>query len=177
MKWKGKLINSIVKQLKEDSKWSKTIEKFLIDPTVGFHLAVCNEPFMSLILNCEKKFESRFSINKISPYLKVAKGDIVILKISGGLVTGAFVAGEVKFFHIDNKDTLHEIETLYGQLICSSYDALFWDKRQKSKYATLIEVKKVIKLQPFKTHKKDRTAWTILREGFSNSLFNKTNEN
>ena len=131
----------------------------------------------NVVKNCEKKIESRFSINKISPYRRVVKGDIIIIKESGGLVKWAFVAGNVKFFHVVNKNVLNEIEIKYGQLICSSYDVLFWSKRNKSKYATLIEVKKVIKLKPFKAYKTDRTAWTLLRDGSSNSLFKKTNEN
>jgi ASC-1-like (ASCH) protein len=138
MKWKGKLINYLIEQLKEDAQWENTIEKLLVDSSVGIHLAIFNEPFLSLVYNREKKIESRFSINKRSPYEKVKKGDVIILKESGGLVTGVFVAGEVKFFHLTNRKSLEAIEANFGKAICADYDPNFWRDKAKSKYATLI---------------------------------------
>ena len=49
MKWKSTLIDYIIEQLKDDAKWSNIIEEILIDPSIGIHLAVFNEPFLSLI--------------------------------------------------------------------------------------------------------------------------------
>lgn len=174
MKWKGKLINYVIEQLKDDSKWGNTIEKVLLDSSVRIHLAVFNEPFLSLVFNGKKKIESRFSMNKISPYKKIKKGDVVILKKSGGLVTGIFVAGNVKFFHKLNKSLMKQIETEYGELICSAYDKDFWKNRDRTNYASLIEVKKIKKLPPFKSDKKDRSGWSVLREEFSENLFSET---
>lgn len=171
MKWKGKLINYLIEQLKDDSQWGNTIEKMLVDTSVGIHLAIFNEPFLSLVYSKEKKIESRFSMNKISPFDKVRKGDVIILKESGGLVTGVFVAGEVKFYHGLNKEILEQIELTYGKEICSEYDKNFWKNRTKAKYATLIEVKKVKKIPPFKSEKNDRSGWSILRAGISDNLF------
>jgi hypothetical protein len=174
MKWKGKLINYIIEQLKDDSQWGNTIEKMLVDTSIGIHLAIFNEPFLSLVYSKEKKIESRFSMNKISPFERVRKGDVVILKESGGLVTGVFVAGEVKFYHGLNRELLEEIEITHGADICSSYDRSFWKQRTKAKYATLIEVRKVKKILPFKSEKSDRSGWSILREGVSGDLFVRT---
>lgn len=171
MKWKDKLINNTIKQLKEDSKWRSIIDIVENDSSVGIHLAIFNEPFLSLVLTGEKKIESRFSINKISPYQRVKKGDVIILKESGGYVTGVFVAGKVEFFHNIEKRMLDEIEFKYGELICSSYDKDFWKNKNKAKYGSLIEVKKVKKLTPFKSEKLDRSGWSVLREGLSENLF------
>src|SRR5581483_1606315 len=137
MKWKGKLISYIVQQLKDDPKWENIIEKVLIDSTIGVHLAVFNEPFLSLILSGEKKIESRFSINKISPYGKVKKGDVIILKESGGPIKGIFIAGDVWFYHDLDKSLMKSIESQYGDLICSAYDKEFWAQRNRTKYASL----------------------------------------
>ncbi|MBL7722748.1 MAG: hypothetical protein JNK27_01300 [Chitinophagaceae bacterium] len=174
MKWKGKLINYIIEQLKDDSQWGNTIEKLLVDSSVAVHLAIFNEPFLSLIYGKQKKIESRFSMNKRTPFEKVRKGDVIILKESGGLVTGVFVAGDVNYFRIANKKTLEVIETNYAEGICSNADANFWKSRAKSKYVTLIEVKKVKKIFPFKSEKKDRSGWSILREGILDNLFTPT---
>lgn len=163
MKWKGKLINYIIEQLKDDSEWGNTIEKILVDISIGIHLAVFNEPFLSLVFEGKKKIESRFSINKISPYKRVKKGDIVILKESGGDVTGIFIVGEVKFFKHLDKCLIAKIEDEFGEMICTSYDENFWAKREKANYASLIEVNKIKKLPPYKSEKRDRSGWSILR--------------
>ena len=170
MKWKGKLINYLIEELKDDRTWGGTIEKFLIDPKVGMHLAIFNEPFLALIYKGEKKIESRFSINKVSPYNRVKKGDIVILKASGGMVTGAFIAGEVKYFNNLDDNSYDKIKEEYSVPICSHYDENFWDSRRKSRYISLIEVKKVIGLDPIKIEKKDRSGWSVLRQGITNEL-------
>jgi len=174
MKWKGKLINHIIEQLKDDTKWRNTIEKVLVDASVSIHLAVFNEPFLSLVFEGKKKIESRFSRNKIGPYDKIKKGDVVILKESGGPVTGIFVAGEVKFFNNLNKAVVDKIETEYGEQICTSYDKDFWKSRDKANYASLIEVKKIKKLPVYKSEKKDRSGWSILRVGITSNLFEQT---
>jgi ASC-1-like (ASCH) protein len=171
MKWKGKLISYIVEQLKDDPKWENTIERVLIDSTIGVHLAIFNEPFLSLILNGEKKIESRFSINKISPYGKVKKGDVIILKESGGFIKGIFIAGDVWFYHNLDKSSMRHIESQYGELICSAYDKEFWENRNRANYASLIEVKKIKKLPSYRSEKKDRSAWSVLKEGMVSSLF------
>ncbi|QOJ27852.1 MAG: hypothetical protein HRU80_02800 [Ignavibacteriales bacterium] len=171
MKWKGKLINYLIEQLKEDSQWGNTIEHLLFDLSIGIHLAIFNEPFLSLVYKKEKKIESRFSVNRRIPFERVKKGDVIILKESGSFVTGVFVAGEVNFFHLADKETLKYIEANFGKAICADYDTNFWKNRAKSKYATLIEVKKIKKIAPYKSEKKDRSGWSILREGISEDLF------
>lgn len=170
MKWKGKLIDHIFEEIKKDTEWEKTSERILVDPTIGVHLAIFNEPFLALIYKGEKKIESRFSINQVAPFMKIAKGDIVILKSSGGPVTGIFLAGDVSFFTNLNKTKLKDIERNYGRKICSHYDPNFWTSRAITKYVTLIEVGKIKALTPFKIEKKDRTAWSILRQRQNNLL-------
>jgi hypothetical protein len=170
MKWKGKLIDKIIKELQDDPIWSSTIERILTDVSIGIHLAVFNEPFLALIYKGEKTIESRFSINLISPYMKISKGDIVILKASGGPVTGVFLAGEILFFSALNKSKLKEMESLYANQICSKYDPDFWINRQNTNYATLIYIKNLRALDPFRIEKKDRTAWSVLRSAYVNAL-------
>ncbi|RZJ51494.1 MAG: hypothetical protein EOO44_14540 [Flavobacterium sp.] len=170
MRWKGTLINYLIEQLRDDKIWGKTIEKILIDSKIGIHLAIFNEPYLALIYKGDKKIESRFSINKVSPFRKIKKGDIVILKASGGMVTGAFIAGDIKFFERPDTTCYNEIRENYSKLICSHYDEEFWDVRKKCNYITLIEVTKVVGLDPFRTEKRDRSAWSVLRQGFYNDL-------
>lgn len=171
MKWKGKLINYIIGELKGDAQWEDILGKILIDYSVGIHLAIFNEPFLSLVYDGKKTIESRLSINKISPFAKIKKGDIILLKESGGFINGIFIAGNVRFYHNLNSKSKDEIESLYGVNICTSIDKHFWEHNTEAKYATLIEVEQVKKTTPFKCSKSDRRGWSIVREGISDSLF------
>ena len=129
MNWKQNLINFIDKELNKSG---------LNGPSLGIHLAVFKEPFLSLVLSGKKKVESRFSIKKSSPYEKIKKGDVVILKESGGLVVGFFISGKVKFFNNLNTNTMKEIENTYSELACFGFDKNFWKTKSKTKYTSLI---------------------------------------
>lgn len=171
MKWKGKLINYIIEQLKDDAQWENVLGRILIDYSVGIHLAIFNEPFLSLIYNGNKTIESRFSVNRISPFGKIQKGDIILLKESGGSINGICIAGNIRFYPNLNSKNKIEIESTYGEKICTSYDKEFWENHAEAKYASLIEIEKVKKTTPFKCNKSDRRGWSIVREGISDSLF------
>lgn len=172
MKWKDKLISQLTKELKQDSDWKSIYEKVLNkEKGVGVHLAIFNEPYLSLIFEGKKKIESRFSINRISPFGRIKKGDLIVLKKSGGAVMGFFIAGEIEYFNnLDNK-ILKKIENEYGDLICSNIDKSFWKERTKSNYATLVAVKKIKKISPFHIDKKDRMSWVVLRGNDEFTLF------
>lgn len=171
MKWKNVLIKHLKNELSKDSTWASIAKKMLGESEIGIHLAIFNEPFLSLIFSGQKKIESRFSINMISPFKKVSKGDVIVLKESGGFITGVFVAGEVMYFTNLDESGFKKLDEKYGNLICSNYDKDFWKKRENARYVTLIEVKKVKKLIPFSSEKNDRLAWSVLRKSESANLF------
>ena len=162
MKWKDNLIDQLTQELHGDNEWKKKITNILTNSTNNIHLAVVNKPFTALILSGQKKIESRFSINKIAPFMKVAIGDIILLKESGGLVIGMFEAGDVQYLSNMNEKSLSEIEHKYGTLLCTAYDKDFWVKRERAKYVSLIEVKKVKEFKPFRSDKRDRSGWSII---------------
>lgn len=172
MKWKDKLISHLVYELKNDSEWKSVYEKvFAKDKSIGVHLAIFREPYLSLILNGKKTIESRFSINKISPFGTVKKGDLVVLKKTGGAVMGFFIAGDISYYpNLDSK-ILNKIESLYGKAICAQYDDNFWEDRSKANYATLVQVKKLKRMNPFHIEKKDRMSWVVLRKNDQLTLF------
>lgn len=172
MKWKDKLINYLTKQLYDDYEWRTIVDKIEKEQSIGIHLAVFTEPFLTLVCKGEKSIESRFSQNKITPFEKVSKGDIVLIKESGGYVKAVFIVGEVRFYTYLNENRLREIEDSYGKFICSKYDSTFWESRAKANFATLIEIKTLRQLEPFHIEKNDRTGWSTLKLGYGNTLFN-----
>lgn len=164
MKWKDKAIRQVLKQLKNSPQHKELYGQVLSpDHNRKIHLAVFVEPFMTLLLDGTKSMESRFSSKRTVPYGKVSKGDIILVKKSGGAVTGLFVAGNVIYDSNLTSRKLQHVEKKYGKEICSNMDPEFWQSRSYSRYMTLIEVSKPIKLLPFRIDKSDRTAWSILR--------------
>lgn len=164
MKWKDKVFKEIINSIADDSEWGDIAAKLSSNRNdFGVHVAIFSEPYLTLLLNGKKKIESRFSINKISPYGRIFKGDIVLVKKGGGPVVAVFLAGDIRFFSGLNINKLKIIEGDYSEAICSEVDPLFWKNRENTKFATLIEVSRVKEISPFLINKSDRTAWSIVQ--------------
>lgn len=164
MKWKGKIIEQLIKELQKSAEWREEYDKLSeSDSSVGLHLAIFAEPFLTLLLDGKKTIESRFSIKHLSPFGKVSSGDIILVKRGGGPIIAAFVVEYVKYYNRLNSQKLQEIERQFGKEICTHVDPDFWRTRLQVKYGTLINVGKIIRFTPFESNKADRTAWATLR--------------
>lgn len=144
---------------------SKSMQEELHAIAIGhrkFHLALMREPFLSAILNGSKTVESRFSRNRISPWGSVDSGDLILFAKLGGIVVSYAKALEVHYI-IMSEHSRDYIETNYGERICSSLDPEFWQKKSKSKYATLIELGPVTSCEAVKFRKRDQRAWISWR--------------
>lgn len=131
-------------------------------PTVAVHLAVFVEPFLRYVLEGRKTVESRFSVRPIPPYRSVAKGDVILLKRSGGPVVGMCEAAEAWDYVLD-PTTWRSIRAEYAVALCAQ-DAIFWSQRQHARYATLIRIANVRRLEvPFEVPKRDRRGWVVFR--------------
>lgn len=123
------------------------------------HLGIFSEPYLTYMLEGKKTIESRFSKNRIVPYNKITKDDIVIIKKSSGDVLGYFTIKNVLFFDL-NTVSINEIKEKYYEQLC--VDEEFWITKKNSNYATLIIIDKLYKLKPFHVHKKGMQTWIIL---------------
>lgn len=121
------------------------------------HLAIMDTKTIDLILSGKKLIESRFSKNKIAPFHTINEGDIVYLKVSGGLVRATFIAGQIISFEKLNIKKVKEIKRLYKQEI--NADDNFWNNKQYSNYGTLIEIKAPQVIYPFSIRKLNRQAF------------------
>lgn len=164
MKWKDKVFKEVLKVIANNHQWidiKKKLESGRND--FGVHVGIFAEPYLTLILTGKKTIESRFSVNRISPFGKVSKGDLVLLKKAGGAVVGLFIAGDVIFYSRLNTKKLAEIENNFAKQICSEVNPNFWENRKESKFATLIYISQFIEVEPFRINKSDRTAWSIVQ--------------
>lgn len=136
------------------------IRKILNADYKKIHVAIMVEPYLSYILDGKKTIESRFSKKKVSPFERVERKDIIILKKSGGGIEGVFEAGEVCFFEQLDSQGVLELKKSYNSKICG--DEEFWQKKLVSKYATLIEVKSLFLCEQIKVTGKNRQSWLSL---------------
>ncbi len=123
------------------------------------HLGIFTEPYLSFMLDGQKKIESRFSKKKIMPYQKIKKEDIVLVKKSNGPVVAYFTIKEVKFFDL-TETKIEELKKEYNHLLCVEDN--FWILKKESLYATIIFIDKIYFLKPFSITKKGMQTWILL---------------
>ncbi|HBA37109.1 MAG TPA: hypothetical protein DCY94_00160 [Firmicutes bacterium] len=123
------------------------------------HLGVFAEPYLTYMLEGKKTIESRFNKNRIVPYGKISKNDVVLVKKSSGPIVAYFTIKEVLFYDL-MKSSIEEIKTKYGSKLCVGED--FWGKKKDSRYATIIIIDKLTKLTPFNINKKGMQTWILL---------------
>jgi len=155
----GQLKGHLAACLGADSAWELSLSR-LARWEAGLHLAVLVEPFCSLLLDGSKTIESRFSRVRCAPYGALAEGDVVVVKKSGGPVTGAFQAGTVRSYQL-TPARVAELRKRYAAQICASDDQ-FWADRAGCAYATLVDVAHARPLPDMPFPKKDRRGWVQL---------------
>jgi hypothetical protein len=154
----------LLPQLKENAHaagWRTLLAPFdeLAAPAVSLHLAVLIEPYLTFILDGRKTVESRFSVRATAPYGCVERGDLVLLKQSGGPVVGAFTASSAWDYHLDPASWA-ELRRDFAGALCAQDG--FWEERAAAEYATLIRISDVRRLPPVPVPKRDRRGWVVL---------------
>src|SRR5580692_1379944 len=100
--WISEVIRNLRLHLSDDEAWSKRIDDISARPSgFGLHLAVFIEPYLQYVLEGKKTVESRFGIQRRPPFGHVREGDILLLKRSGGPITGVCLVGQVWFYQLD----------------------------------------------------------------------------
>lgn len=147
------------KEIVDNLKLQLSNEEYQLFKNSNIHLGIFTEPCLTYMLNGQKTIESRFSKNKIAPYEKITKDDIVLVKKSGGNIVAYFTIKEVLFFDLQDY-RIENIKAKYSKELCVEYT--FWENKKDSHYATLIKIDKLVKLKPFPINKKGMQTWLIL---------------
>lgn len=150
---KEEIIENLKKQL--------SIEELEKIKKSNLHLGIFTEPYLTYMLDGKKTIESRFSKNKIFPYHQISNDDIVIVKKSSGNVLAYFTIKEIMFFDL-NETSIDELKEKYQKDLC--VEESFWYLKRNSRYATLIFIDKLVKLNPFPIKKKGMQTWIKLGE-------------
>jgi ASC-1-like (ASCH) protein len=121
------------------------------------HVAIMKKSWglIPKILDGRKKIESRWGINKCSPWGKIKVGDAVYFKNSGEPVTVVAKVSKIQEFENLNPKKIREILEKYGGddsiSVNSLEETIRWAKRKR--YCTLIYLKDLKKIKPFNIDK------------------------
>ena len=151
------LLQYLRHELKGDVFWKGYINDTQNKPSI--HMAVFIEPFLQFVLEGKKTIESRFSINQCAPFNKVSKGDILLIKKSGGPIVAICRISERWYYNL-SPESWTEIKT-YRDALCA-HDPGFWKQKKDASYATLMKISNVREINPLKIEKKDRRGWIVI---------------
>lgn len=123
------------------------------------HLAILNPKLglLEKIISGEKPIESRWSKDRRTPYKKVSVGDYVYFKNSGDKVRVRAEVKDVKYFSGLTDQRIRELLREYGDKIC--VDVSYADELKGRKYGSLIFLKEVEEIEPFKVKRQYGAAW------------------
>ena len=121
------------------------------------HVAIMKKSWglIPRILDGRKKIESRWGINRCSPWGKVKIGDKVFFKDSGEPVTVVADVSKIQEFENLNSKKVREILEKYdgddGISVANLEETIRWAR--KKRYCTLIYLKNSKKIKPFNINK------------------------
>lgn len=143
--------------------WKSCLERILSYSnriSMGIHLAIFREPYLKFILEGKKTVESRFSTRQIAPYQKVYRGDILLLKLSGGPIVGLCEVIDVWFYRLNPQKWLY-IKKNFTQFLCVQ-DSNFWSEQKQASFGTLMQITHPTTIEPIRLSKRDRRGWVVL---------------
>jgi hypothetical protein len=150
------LVPKLRQNLAQNPFWAEVLGPRNQD-NFNLHLAIFREPYLRFILEGRKTVETRFAKCACSPYGRVADGDVLVLKRSGGPVMAICIVQKVWFYRLAS-DSLDQIRQKFGKAICPAADS-FWKERKDAAYATLILIGHVTPVQDVEIKKRDRRGW------------------
>jgi hypothetical protein len=154
-------ISDVLERVDQGSFWVNYLrETVMANPSVGIHLGIFAEPFLSSMLNGDKTIESRFSRNRCAPYGEIQQGDVILIKEVAGPICGLTMASKTWCFDL-SRESIWRIRERFGMQICADDD--FWLSRSDSQYATIIELAETTSISPLECDKRDRHGWVSLR--------------
>jgi hypothetical protein len=168
--WRALLIQSLIPAIRGNPFWEEYLTDLLSSSkSSSIHLAVFIEPFLQYVLEGTKEIESRFSAVRCAPYHSVSKGDVVLLKRTGGPVLGLGLVESAWFYELE-PDSWQEIRNNYATALCA-FDPLFWEDRKNASFATLMRIEHVHAIPPIKVEKRDRRGWVVVKSASEQMQF------
>ena len=152
--------DQLLERLPSGGLWVRYLTNAFEQHSVGLHLAIFAEPYLSRTLRGEKTIESRFSQVRCAPFETVTDGDILLMKAVSGPICGLVVIKQAWFFDLTHRP-LHQIRAHFGDGMCADDD--FWATKCDASFASLFQLSDPIAITPLPFQKRDRRGWITLR--------------
>jgi len=167
----SQILRKLKSNLDSDSHWGSYFnDDALPHLPRGIHVAIFVEPYLGLVLDGTKTIESRFSLKRITPYHHVERGDVILLKASGGPIVGISQVAKAWFFEL-TPSTWTRIKKDFSTGICPMGPD-FWKQRSNAAFASLFHLSNVKPLEPLAFPKRDRRGWvTFQRKPIQRALW------
>ena len=165
--WDIGLADEVGSAVRGDLLWEGYLRQLASPKQARFalHLAIFVEPYLQFILEGRKTVESRFSVRRGVPYKCVQKGDVVLLKRSGGPIVGLCRIADAWFYRLDPR-SWDTIRKEFTEALCAQ-DPGFWNKRKHASFATLMRLQHVRSIAPIRCAKRDRRGWVVLQRSLA----------
>jgi hypothetical protein len=158
------ILRKVASCIPRGSPWDNRIDAAIGgNAGIGVHLGVFMEPFLEAILDGRKTIESRFGAHRGTPFEKVQRGDIILLKRSSGPVVGLALAGEASYYEL----TPHVLGGLRDRFATQLYaeDNEFWTACADKRFASLIAIDDTVRIGAMALDKRDRRGWVTYIDG------------
>lgn len=118
------------------------------------HLAILSKKrkLLNRIISGEKTIESRWYISKKPPFKSICVNDVVYFKESGEPVTAKAKVKDVLFYEDLTHKKIKEILSAYSSQL--GIDLSYFEEIKNKKFCSLIFLKDIEKITPFKINKK-----------------------
>lgn len=137
------------------------LQRLADDISAAVHVAVMVEPYLSFVVDGRKHIESRLTKNRIAPFGRAASGDIVFFKRSGGPISAVAFVDRVLNRETRSSDEVVMLASQYADGL--SYELGYADSKRDARYATLLWLRDVTKLEePLALTKRGRQSWVTV---------------
>jgi hypothetical protein len=123
------------------------------------HIAILSKEgnLLEKIILGEKTIESRWYVRKYAPYKRIKEDEIIYFKETGGLITAKARVEKALFYeNLTQEKVKNLLEQYHKQL---GVDMRYYEKIKDKTYCTLIFLKDVEKVKPFKF---DKTGYAMM---------------
>jgi dephospho-CoA kinase len=122
-----------------------------------FHIAKLYPNYIDAIFSGRKTMDSRFSENRIVPYGRIGKGEIVYMKETSGPIRGRAAVGEVYEFSNITPNLLAQLKSTYDKFLLAGDE--YWRIKTSARYGVIVKFENVHQLPPFSIHVNNRSGW------------------
>lgn len=127
-----------------------------------YHLAVLKKAYVQEVLSGDKTVELRLMRTRRLPFGRISAGDEIFIKESCGPVAAKSVVGRVLEFEDLTPARVRHLHKEYNKYVRGADE--YWQDRADCRYACLIWLEDVERVEKRSIGKTDQRAWVVLSD-------------